>query len=246
MTSSLFTHDDDFFTVEMGDGSVGPVVDALKPMKRTPGRVSVCVDGRHKVTLPIETVQDLGIRKGIAWTSELEALVERAATHDKARRSALAALNRRALARGELVDRLMRKDFSESIAIEVADRMVEAGFVNDEEYGRAVLRELTRAKPAGPMLMRRRLFQKRIGRDLADRLIDEFLNRREPGDGGDHDERSDEIERFVRNRLRSMVKLEPTVRARRIYGLLARRGFDPQTCREYVERLVRADEAGED
>lgn len=246
MTTSLFTHDDDHFFADDADaGSVGSVVDALKPTKRTPGRVSVFVDGRHRATLPIETAHDLGIRKGMVWTSELAGQVERAAVYDKARRSAVATLNRRAQSRGELIDRLKGKDFSEAVAVEVADRMVEAGFVNDEEYGRAVLRELTRAKPAGPMLMRRKLFQKRIARDLVDRLIDEFERRQESEDCGDHDERPDEIERFVRNRLRLMENLEPAVRARRVYGLLARRGFDPQTCREYVQKLaMSSDENG--
>ncbi len=104
---------------------------------------------------------------------------------------------------------------------------------------------------AGLMLMRRKMFEKRIERGMADRLIAEFLEGQHAGaresskvEGGDAD--ADAIGQFVERKLAGMRNVDAATQSRRLFGLLARRGFDAATCREYVERYVKdADETGE-
>ncbi len=234
--------------------AAGRVVDSFKPTKRDPRRMSIRVDGKVVVTLPWEVIDALGIHIGMAWSEELEAQVLEAEGFDKARKSALRSLERRAFSEGELIARLRKKDFAETVARKVVAELVETGYLDDEQYGRAVLRELTRSKPAGLMLLRKKMFEKRIERGMADRLIAEFMEGQKPSaaeailgeDGpGEADYEVDALAQFVERKLAGMQNVDAATQSRRLFGLLARRGFDAATCREYVQRYVTSEgEAG--
>ncbi|MFG0330213.1 MAG: regulatory protein RecX [Phycisphaerales bacterium] len=211
-------------------------IERWKPTKRDPGRVSLVVNRRVVATLPREQASDLGATPGAAWTDELQAAVEQAVADDKARRSALRTLERRAQSRGEMVERLRRKGHEPAVSERVVDRLVAAGLINDEDYGRALIREITNAKPAGPRLLRQKLTMRRLDRRLIDRLIREWVDARaaEQPDG----EIDPALERLIERKLASMTKLDEATRARRLYGFLARRGFEPDTVRDLTRRFV--------
>jgi len=214
------------------------------------------VNGRVAATLPWTVAHDLGIERGTEWTDDLAGRVAQAVQFDRARRRAWRVIERRAVSSGELIERLRRRDFDIEIAREVADELTRAGYLDDAAYARAVLRELTREKPAGEALMRRKLMQKRLDRETIDRAIRAVRAERDEEDldyqhgdmdaDGDPERSRDQIAAFVHRKLRRMGDLDEATRARRLYGALARRGFDPQTCRDYVERFVRGrDEEGD-
>jgi SOS response regulatory protein OraA/RecX len=50
------------------------------------------------------------------------------------------------------------------------------------------------------------------------------------------------VESAARKKMRSLGKLDPDVRRRRLLGFLARRGYDASLVRETVARLSRAEE----
>ncbi len=85
---------------EGGAAASGSVVDSFKPTKRDPRRMSIRVGGKVVVTLPWEVIDELGIRVGTAWTDNLEERVLEAEGFDKARKSALRYLERRAFSEG--------------------------------------------------------------------------------------------------------------------------------------------------
>ena len=49
----------------------------------------------------------------------------------------------------------------------------------------------------------------------------------------------DEVLRRFQKKLRSLSRLQPDVRRRRLYGFLARRGYPPDFVREVVNRLTK-------
>ncbi len=243
-TSTLFTDLED----AVAPPEAGCVVESLKPTARNPERVMIRISGRKKVvaTLAWSMVADLGIERGTSWTDELATKVHQAIVLDKATRSAMGTLERRALSKGELVSRLKRKKCPSSVAVQVADQLESDGYLDDTEYARAVLRSLVAGKPAGPRLMRQKLMQKMVDRTIADQVIGEFVDQQHAeNEERDPFQDDDPIAQLVIRRLRSMSTLDYQTKTRRVYGLLARRGFDPGVCRTYVEHFVRRDNADE-
>lgn len=210
-------------------------VTKLQPTKRDPGRVMIRVDGAVKATLPREVVDRLGIAVGTRWTEAAAERVAEAVDADKARRYAINALGRRALSAGELADRIRRRGHSSEVAAAVVGEMVDKRFIDDEAYGRSVIRAERSRRPAGPRLLRQKLMQKRLDRSLIDQLIRELEAEQDP---------VADARRLVDSRLRAPTfqRLDPAARQRRLWSQLARRGFAPETIRAAMEGLGDADE----
>lgn len=148
----------------------------------------------------------------------------------KARRYAAALLGRRAYSRKNLVDRMIRKGFSSSVAARVADRFVAAGALDDAALAAAMARAEIARKPAGPFLLEMKLVSKGIDRATAKHAVSEAL--------ADRDLAADAFALATRRLAVMSPSLQDTTRRRRVYAALARRGFSPDLCRVAVERAM--------
>lgn len=211
-------------------------ITAIVPTARNPQRASVRVGRKVVATLAMQRIDALGLTVGQAWDEALAAKVAAAAEEDKAMRKALNRLNRRAMSRRDLDRKLRELEFAEATREQVLDRLTELGYLDDEAFGRALIRETQRGKAAGPRLLQQKLFQKGLDRALIDRLITETR--------GEHDE-AEQAVALARQRLRQMRRLDAATRRRRLYGLLARRGFEGETIDAAMEAVREELEAGE-
>jgi len=208
-----------------------PTITRITGTQRDPLRVTVRAGGKVVATLPRETANELGLAVGIKWTAALAARVADATDYDKALRYALRALGRRALSRGELADRIRRRGHGQAVVDQVIEHIVARGWLDDAQYGRAVIANERARKPTGDRLLRHKLAQKRVPRELAEQLVDEAEQ--------DHDAVA-EARRFAQTKLKSasFAKLDALTRKRRLWGQLARRGFGPDVIRQALEPLL--------
>lgn len=109
------------------------------------------------------------------------------------------------------------------------ERLRASGLLDDANYAR----ELTRSKALGAGLSRRRIQQeltkRGVARELSSDAIDEVFEQESIDEG-------ESIERAARKKLRTLMKLDAPTRRRRLYGFLARRGFDSDD----IARVLRA------
>lgn len=211
--------------------SDAPRISALRPTQRDPNRATIKVDGRAVGTLSQKLLADLGLQVGQLWTEALATQVAEAVLFDKAFRAATRRLARRAMSRGMVERKLRELGHPPEAAAQVIERLESLDLLDDEAYGRALIRELTRAKPAGPMLLRQKLQQKGLERTLIDRLVAETTV--------DADDQRQAAADYARRKLRSLLRYEPAVQKRRLYGQLARRGFAPDTIRDAMDQVFR-------
>ena len=99
------------------------VVTELRPLASDPNMRQVRVGRRCVATLRAADVESLGIVPGTAWTEQLCQRVQEAAALNRARRQAMTLLGRRQLSRGELIDRLTRKNHPPAMAQRIADEL---------------------------------------------------------------------------------------------------------------------------
>jgi len=197
---------------------------------RNPERRVVKVDGQTVVTLPVKVVSELGLRVDDVWDDALAQRVERARMNDCVRRDALRRLERRAMSRRRLADKLRQKGYADDTIAAVLDRLEQVGLLNDLDFGRALIREITRVKPAGPRLLRDRLFKA----GLAESTIAQLLAEVEPSNEAGTIEQAVTL---ARRRLATMSGLDAPTRRRRLWGVLARRGFDPDTIEQVMRQI---------
>jgi regulatory protein len=214
-----------------------PTITAITPHVRKPGRFAVHIDGRFDFTLSLEAIERLRLALGTVVDDRMAHAVEREAavlaTYDRA----LDMLASRARSSAELRRLLVRKGEPADQVNAVVERLVASGLLDDAVFAR----QFARSKALGAGVSRRRLQQelarKGVARDVSDDAIDEVLAEERIDD-------STSIERVARKKLRMLSRFDIATQRRRLYGFLARRGYDVDDISR-VLREVMDDSAGE-
>jgi regulatory protein len=132
-----------------------------------------------------------------------------------ARKILLDQLTGQARSRSELAERLARRNVPDDIATRLLDRFEEVGLVDDEAFARSWVA----GRQAGKGLARRVLAQELRRKGVDDETARQALEEIDPAD------EEAAARALVRKRLRSMTGLDDTTRARRLVGMLARKGY---------------------
>jgi regulatory protein len=132
--------------------------------------------------------------------------------------------------------RLRQLGYGAELVEEALGRMLELEFLDDAAFARAWVESRDRARPRGEMALRRELALKGIDRALVDEVLAERLQV--------VDASADETAagRLLERRLPALLReTDPRRRRQKAYALLARNGFDPDTCRSAISAVLPAD-----
>lgn len=144
---------------------------------------------------------------------------------------ALDMLEARARAVGELRRLLVKKGEPAADVDAAIERLQRGGLLDDANFAR----QYTRSKALGPGLSRRRVQQelakRGVSREVSDAAIAEVFAEEGVGD-------EVTIERVARKKLRMLAKLDEATQRRRLYGFLARRGYDGEDVGRVVRELT--------
>ena len=143
-------------------------------------------------------------------------------TPEAARKKALSLLERRDYGSAELAAKLVEKGASPSDAESAVARMVEYGFVNDENYAAMVARHYA-AKGFGPARIREELRRRRLDRELWDAALDAAP------------ENSEAAYRLFAAKMRGGCDKDAV---RKASAALVRRGFSWEDVRAAAERYL--------
>ncbi|MBA3338756.1 MAG: regulatory protein RecX [Geodermatophilaceae bacterium] len=214
------------------------VISGIVPTPRRPGRFDLLVDGQSAATLSLEALERLGLSVGQSVTGLEAALADETArlgSYDRA----LNMLAFRARSASELARLLVRKGEDPAHVTWTVDRLKAHGLLDDAAFARS----FTRSKVLGAGQSRRRVGQdlsrKGVARDVSDAAIRAVFE----------DEQVDQaslVQDVARKKLRSLMKLEPTVRRRRLYAFLARRGYDADDIRKAMTAVCEIMRGGGD
>ena len=138
----------------------------------------------------------------------------------------------------EVRRRLGRAGYRPDLVDGAIERLTELGMLDDEAFGRAWVESRDRARPRGEIALRRELALKGVDRGIVDELLEERRDAADPGEGASTDLLA--ARRLLARHVRALARVaDPRVRRQRAYALLARNGFDPETCREAASEAVR-------
>ena len=151
--------------------------------------------------------------------------------HSEARNIVLNQINFMPRSRRELEVTLAKRKVEDEIAKSVLDRFVEIGLVDDAAYAELLIRSRCNTKRVSRTVLRQQLRQKGIAEEV---IQDSLLA------VTDADELRMATE-LVEKKLRAMTNLEPEVRKRRLFGLLARKGYGTAIALRVINDLEASD-----
>ena len=187
-------------------------------VKERRGKARIFVDGEFWAELDADIAIERGLREGAAFsTGELEE-ARVAGERPLAMGRALNLLGYRARSEGEIRTRLAGYGYAPGTSEAVVSRLLEIGYLDDEEFAREKARE--KARRYGPRRVSADLLKSGVGRELAASAVEEeFAGRSEVEDA-----RSAAARRYNGG--------GSEAEARRVYGFLARRGYSTGVCAE--------------
>jgi regulatory protein len=146
--------------------------------------------------------------------------------------AALLAVRPRSVA--ETTERLIKHAYPQALVDEVVTRLIEMSYLDDEDFARMWVESRDRARPRGTHVLRRELTLKGVPREVIDVVIAE----REQSAAGEDPDLTAATALLARKS--SSLGREPDAqkRSHKAYALLARNGFDPDTCRVAVRSVL--------
>ncbi|MBA2720337.1 MAG: regulatory protein RecX [Chloroflexi bacterium] len=179
------------------------------------------------------------MRKAINFAERRE---ERGAVDDPAvvLEAAARFLEARSRSVAEVRRRLGRAGYNAELIEGAIVRLGELGMLDDEAFGRAWVESRDRARPRGEIALRRELSLKGVDRSIVNDLLEERRAATEPDDVGlGRGPDFAAAERLLARNERALTRVsDPRQRRQRAYALLARNGFDPETCREAASGVM--------
>ena len=194
--------------------------------RRRGGVVAITVDDDAPIEIPLETVLEHGLHEGSSLLTEDWVAIRDQSRYRLAVRRALEFLARRRRTRAELQKQLL-KAFSEAETNAAVARIDELGYLDDESWAKDYV-ATSRAQGRGRSVLARELSQHGIDTEAQLSALAE------------HDDLSQALAIAVK-RLRSLQRLVPEVRDRRLYAFLRRRGFNDETTKQAMDAATGLD-----
>jgi regulatory protein len=148
-----------------------------------------------------------------------------------ARTICLRLLTARARTRAELAEALDGRGVPRELAGRVLDRFTAVGLVDDRSFAE----QFVRARHQDRGLARREICRQLRDKGVEDSVIADAVA------GLDPEQEIQAGRRLVERKLRSMHRLEPAVRTRRLVGMLARKGYSPAMAFQIVRDVINAE-----
>ncbi|GAA4854667.1 recombination regulator RecX [Actinomycetospora corticicola] len=162
---------------------------------------------------------------------ELEGPADPAADPESvARTICLNLLSVRARTRAELATELTRREVDDEVAATVLDRLEEVRLLDDSAFAEQWVDSRHRHRGLGKRALSQELRHKGVETEVANAALDEL----------DPEAERSKAAELVRKRLPSLDRVEPPVAARRLVGMLARKGYGAGLAYEVVKTEMAA------
>lgn len=206
----------------------GQVITSIELVPKDPSLRRIKIGRKTLATLPVDDVIEIGIAEGEVLTTQLAQALAHAVMKLHIRKTAQKLIKRRAYSRGELIVKL-QSTCNDSPLIElVVDAFCRTGAIDDEAYGQSIAMSLTQRGPISQSHLKQKLCLHHINPDLAQQIAEQALTENDPIEAATA---------FALKRMKSMQSKPQLVVVRRIWGALARRGFDSQTIRIILNKI---------
>jgi regulatory protein len=215
-----------------------PTITKLEPTRRNPNRRSVHLDGRFAFALNLNVVAKFKLKEGQTLTPHQVEQIQTGEIRQEALDAALKSLQRRLHSRAELKTKLSRKEFGQDIIELVLDDLARLGYLDDARFAKTRALAAAKHKHHGRRRAYLDLLKSGVRPQIANAALDDVFS-----DAGDSTAAATLLAQKHAPRLR---KFDSQTARRRLAAMLQRRGFDYETIKPVIDRVLPRGEPGEE
>jgi regulatory protein len=210
------------------------LVTRILKVRRERNRFEVYLDDQAAFRVSATVLAKHGLYKGQDLQEDAVGKIVQADAQEQAHQTAVNFISYRPRSSKEVLDKLVRKGFDSDLAVQVVDRLRELMLINDLEFARMFVRDKLRGKPMGRALLRKKLLEKGISFQLAERILNEYIT-------AEHEQEAARAlaERKFRTSRKRFSGLEPATQQKRLADYLLNRGFSAEVAYKTVRTIIR-------
>jgi regulatory protein len=210
-------------------------VTRVSPQQATAERMNIYLDGRYAFSMSVRALSEHPVSVGDHLSpADIERL-RNADEPDRAVTTALNLLTHRGRSERELRQRLRQKGYTSTAIDEAIRRVVEWGYLNDEQFAASWVEQRSSGRPRSRRALAHELREKGVDRQIIETTIEE----------ADIDELAD-ARRLGADKWRKEGAQEPDRRRQRTADFLARRGYSWQIAKQVIDELESGETPDED
>ena len=209
-------------------------VTRVSPQQATAERMNIYLDGKYAFSLSVRALSEHPVSVGDALSSADIERLRNADEPDRATASALNLLTHRGRSERELRQRLRQKGYTASAIDETIRRVVDWGYLDDEQFAAAWVEQRSSGKPRSRRALAHELREKGVDRQIIETTIEE----------ADIDELAD-ARRLAADKWRKERGQDPAKRRQRTAAFLARRGYGWDVAKPVIDELARDDDSND-
>lgn len=198
----------------------------IKQQKNDKSRYSVYIDGNYEFSLIMEDILYFRLKIGETISEDTYRYITETTLYIKAQNTALKFLGYKMRTEKEVLDKLIKEQYSEEIIARVMEFLIKYDYINDREYCRRYIKETLKLRPKGIYMIKSELKAKGIDEDTADEALEEA--------------QIDELgvaEMLLEKKYEGFAEMDQK-ELTRVYGYLQRRGFSFSIIKEAVAELA--------
>ena len=199
--------------------------------KKDSRNVVIHFDNDEKLIINLEVFIKSGLKKGMGVSSDRFSFLIDENRRYYVKLRAIRLLARRPHSEKELRTKLYQKKYEKEMINDVIDELKEKELLDDYKFAQIFTEEKMRTKLWGEKKMKGELIKKGISRELISQVIEEKFP-----EGNKLDDAIILAEKKVKTLLHK--NLEKRKLAEKIYSYLSSRGYDFETSREAVEKIL--------
>jgi regulatory protein len=202
-----------------------PKIFQMQMRRRRPERFIVTVEGYQEIVFAPEIVLKYGIAPDKEFSEDeiLEILFEN--SKQLAKDQAMRYLTRRAHSRFELVSKMRMKGFPDNIINVALDELENLDLVNDDHFARLFIQNELQLRPVSRMLLKRKLIQRGINREIIDHQIEKLFS---------EEQELDIIKQHTKKFIKSHSHLEAKIKEK-LVRFLQSKGFSWDLIQQVLE-----------
>jgi len=202
------------------------IITDITPQKRNKTFYNIYIDDAYYCSLDDETIYHMKLKTGMAVDGEMLLKAAEESAYKKAMNYSLNLLGKYYKSKHELIKKLREKEYNEDTINKVIGRLDELGYLNDEKYVEAFIRN---KQDTSQGLNKRTLYNKLLQKGIDKELIQQGL------ESSDIDEYQNALD-AAQKKLRSL-KGDIKSKKAKLYSFLLYKGFNYEICSKVINNV---------
>ncbi|MCW9707753.1 regulatory protein RecX [Fodinibius salsisoli] len=205
-------------------------ITSIAVQKNNKERYSIFVDEQFLIGVSEETLIKFSLRKGAEVTPLLFKKIQREEGRFAVKAYLLKRLGSRNHSRKELLNKALRKDYTQEVILSVLDELEEKGYIDDPSFARMYASNKKRLNNWGPSKIKAHLMQKGIGRNIAEKCATEVFK---------NEDLTETFIHLITKRKRHFRREQNLLkRKKKVIAYLARKGYRSSSIYSCIDKLM--------